>query len=288
MRLAHVSLLLCLLVHLAGCSLFAARGPDRLPRDLFVPLDQAKERVLLESLQRSNSELQSMRLLLESTIRKGVTRQKGRQVVVFQRPDRLRAEFFATGLNKLMALVSVSGDAVGLLDTDSQTFYRGMVSVETMEQVASVPFLPDELMAWFAGRLRIPKADEPFSFRGLVHPESGQIAAQLHLADGRTMFALFQRGSKLDLSGSVTGPILLSSLEVTNELDKSLQFSATFSYGEAPFPERISFFLPRREAEGDLLVSQYEMNPDFGSAREKLFAIRVPPQVTVRELQPTQ
>lgn len=287
MRRAHLSLLL-LLLQLAGCSLFAARGPDRLPRDIFIPLEPTKQQVLLEGLQRSDSELQSMRLLLESTIRKGVTRQKGRQVVVFQRPDRLRAEFFATGLNKLMALVSVSGDAVGLLDTDSQTFYRGSVSVETMEQVASVPFLPDELMAWFAGRLRIPKADEPFSFKGLIHPESGQIAAQLHLADGRTMFAIFQRGSKLDLSQPVTEPLLLSSLEVTNEFDKSLQFSATFTYGEAAFPERISFFLPRREAEGDLFVSQFELNPDFGAAREKLFAIRVPSQVTVRELQPSE
>ena len=135
---------------LGGCALLRPRAPSIAG---FNSLEYAESAQFLSAVESANREVRTGRVSMDSTFSKGVLHQTLKQTLAFDRPDKLRVEFFATALNSLLSLIVVHGGQVEALDAKESKLYRGATGPKNIERVVSVPFAPEELMLWISGKV---------------------------------------------------------------------------------------------------------------------------------------
>jgi hypothetical protein len=240
----------------------------------FRPLPPAEFESEKQALVQRAAELTSAQGYFESSLQQGLGRQSLKQIVVFERPGRMRIEFFASSLNQLSALIVAHDGLLEAFDPRERVLYRGEDSPRNIERVAQVPFRADELLLWFSGRVPYIES-ESRSMKILVNPRTSETAVVLDLSDGRRIQAV------LDDSR----PRRLLSLNLQKAGTKNNTFGSTFRYAEgSDIPQQIDFEIPEIKLHGELRVKQYAVNPDLSAAHDRLFRVRVNDSIRIEDL----
>ncbi len=217
----------------------------------------------LASLDEARKSLVSARGMFDIRLKKSVSSQQLHQVIAFELPDRLRLEFFASSLNQLVSITVARGGLLEHLDARENVLYRGPASQEQLTKIFGLPFAPNELMYWFAGRIpglssvtRVARSTN--DARWLLEGEAGA---------NRKLRAIF--------AGE---PPRLQMLEIRNQADEPSFFSR-HEYNEAGLPRTLKFQLLAQELEAELTGENFRENP--GELSDRLFQVPVGPNVRV-------
>lgn len=239
---------------LSGCPL---RRASKLGEG-FLPIDSsAQVEAFLEKARAVTTFRSLVSLEITSTLRKD----RVKQIVLFRRPDDLRVEVFAPGLNQLLSIAVVRDGLLQAYDVEEKTLYTGPASPENIAAVIQVPFRPEEFMLWLCGRFSLM----PPSRRVGLWRRGGEFALEVDYPDGRWV-RLY-----LDPEGS---DLALRKLELF--VGQSAVLESSFTYGEtALLPKAIAFTLPIEDVSGKMTFSRPELNPLL--ADDRMFTL---PDVT--------
>lgn len=254
---------------LSGCSFLFGTSADLDPAR-FSTVTADERAAILDEITEPSGSIRTGRLLYRTTMRRYVASESVRQAVVFEYPSKLRIELFASGFNKLIALLIANEGQMYMLDPSTSRAYLGTVSSDSIERLLSFPFLPDELVSWSLGAL-------PQRVNAEIRQDSaGAVLATFEPDAGRRVAALFER------SGS---GLRLTELEITEPRSGELVFRSRSEYHESfSIPARIEIELPRRDARGELVLERFVPNPDLGQIADRLFRIEPPAGVRLYDL----
>ena len=200
------------------------------------------------------------------------------QVVVFNPPDQLRFELFASQLNKLLLFsMSVGGNLYALVP-EQGVIYQGAADPINMTRVVGVPLFPGELARWIQGMGVVSDAYIVESEEVLVDAHGKRIIRDQTLVDGRRIISLYVP-SPYD-----NGAWLPLSVEVTFTKNGKSMFYSKYEYG--PFnsekgfsfvPRQIYFELNRGKLSGRVVILDFKKIQEGFSekARERLFSLPI-------------
>jgi len=229
---------------------------------------EPERRAVLELIRSEGDKIRALRGMYELTLRRGIERQKFRQIIVFHRPDRFRSELLATNFNQPTNIVVTQGSFLQGIDFQEKRFLEGSPSLKNVKQLLSVPFFPEELMLWLSGTF------------GVV-PGADFIGQNLFLERGSERFLiefLYRDNRAVQLRGSVRLKdrfVRCDALEILDQKSRNRVFTSEFAYeGELKIPSTITFWLQESELQGELSVSEVKPNP--GEIPERLFSLVQP------------
>ena len=248
--------------------------------DEYDPVSSDERGHLIGILTEAAREVRSARLLIQGAVRRGIGRESFTSVLVFQRPTKLRLEFFEPGLNRLALQVIVNGKSLDVVDLRGQNLYRGTPSVSLIERMLLVPLSSEELILWFCGRFSPPASSSLVDVEARRDALGGRHFLRYRLKDDRVIVVAFAS----DEAGT-QAKLKLSALEVRSADGSEVRFSSQFDYaGEVPLPRRIKFWVPAQDLEGEIEYKRVVMNPDLRSQAALLFSPQPPSGLTWYDL----
>ena len=169
------------------CLVSCTRAPTYIDQSGFSVASAPLRQAVVAGATLGIHDINAGRALIELELDATIGKKRLTQVTVFERPDKLRLEFFATKLNHLTALIVSNNQGIFALDTDRSIVYRGQVSVATIERLLTVPFAPEELMLWLVGRFAPPDEQKLLSTKVRVNNLENEAVIDYGLSDGRSL-----------------------------------------------------------------------------------------------------
>lgn len=283
--------LLCELL-LSACSFRVPELPDS---EKFASAGEVETAAISQAFAQSQGEIRAFRGHAKLLLNHGMGSENLSQVLVFERPDSARVEFFATGLNRLAALLITRRGFLHAYDAVEQRVYRGKPSRENIERLLSVPFSPEELMYWLVGRLPVEIGRDCGKLEIRVREDKRAARLWCFAENGRVVLVESQFDFlKAEQSvGSESAPQrpLISYLAIHNgagerTLVSRLQYSEKSSeQADNSLPVSIDFWLPGPELKGNITFISQETNPVLEQVRDRLFTGITPSGVQVFDLE---
>lgn len=238
---------------------------------------QPWERVKIEELLHARqAQISSLRGLARLTVKKGVRQETLNQAIVFQLPDKLRLEFFATNLNRLAAMIISREGILHAVDAGGKKVYVGAASAATLGRLIGIPFVPADLMLWLCGRPPAGLQEQRFA----VDARQRRVMMDARDGAGTDIAAVFT----VPLDGKSMQLVLLQAKKQGETV-----FSSAFEYadGSSSIPRRILFDLTRESLHGVLdYEERVETNPELSpELQQKIFQARIPAGARVIDLE---
>ncbi len=227
------------------------------------PVSHEVEQALLESLQATAGAFHSLEGLAQVKVVLQGKSMSGTQVLVAEKPDRLRAETLSPfGFGPPLVLVATDGSDLAVMVPLEGRVYRGKASPKNMMKFTHLPLQVEDLV-------RILLYQVPL----IAHHE------RVFSAFSAGGYGLVLEGddvSRQELSFNDAMLLVGSAYYVDGELALRVKYD-TFSEGERPFPQVASLEMPGSQAEARLSFSEVRTNvvPD----RERFF-LTTPPGYT--------
>lgn len=262
MKLSKLSLLF--VFFFSSCNLISGQKfPDLAD---FVEVTKPAKEVFLNQLTEENNLLKSARGKFEIDLKNTLGTKSFKEVFVFQRPDHLRIEFFATALNKLLGLVLLKEDELKFYDLEGGVLYLGDNSAASFYQITQLPFSAEELMHWFCAKFYLENSPE-ISYQVYKNTLSKQRAILKKSAKESTLVFF-----KTDVNKNTgLGNIFIDSIEVRDSESKA-RFYSKFAYqNETGAIKEIEISIPQESLKGKIVVQSIKYNPNLGANFEKLF-----------------
>ncbi|HEX9814495.1 MAG TPA: DUF4292 domain-containing protein [Myxococcota bacterium] len=224
------------------------------------PGDSRPDQLLDDWAQRA-----SQRLRLRGLARLAVDRDdgsvqiRGKQLVILERPSRLRVEILGF-LNQSLAVIATDGEGFEVYRAEDQSYEAGEVDEHLLWNEAGIDLRPDEAVAVLLG---IPISEPLPAPSNAVRDREGRI--RIDLADARGFVA--QRVT-FDPSGR---------LRVFEVLDDSgavlwvAQFDAYRDVDGSPFAHSIDVDVRSGRTHAEIAFSNVELNPDLPPGIFRLF-----------------
>ena len=271
---------LIFVVHLFGCSVHQVNLPGA--DSGFVESDASQAAEFNAALKSSANEIRTFRGLVSIKARKAVGREEFNQVLVFSRPDKLRIETFAPGVNQLLTLVVVNGDKIQALDRKNLTGLQGEVNTYNVEKLIEIPLLPEEFMLWILGRF-LPQ-DEATLFSSSISrkPTSNTYSARYDLRDGRSFRILVDWDGKA--APRVIGFELYTIDEKAPVLVSRFNYSEPEMTGSFAYPARVEVELKKRSLYVELSLQNPRINPILEDKTGRLFRVSFPQNYEIQAL----
>jgi len=232
-----------ILAVLPGCALLTrqAQQPEVFPEE------RRPAQELAQSLIRRNSELKSLRTLAGVYYSGTEGRQSFQEVVLVQRPDRLRLETLSP-LGALLILTA-SGDEMAGFHTREGIFYRGKSSIENLYRFTQIPLGVGELTAVLMG----------------LPPVAGEAEWK---NDGPSIVRDLVAGWKESITfhPSQPLPIRWQRLSPEGKVEMSARFSDFTDTPAGPFPLKIILEAPMQQRRLEITYKEPELNVDLASA----------------------
>jgi hypothetical protein len=231
------------LVLLAGAGCRSA--PTRLPLPEGDPRPQALLRAWQESAEARHALRGSARLAVDGN---GLA-VRSRQILVVERPSRLRVEVQGL-LSQTVAVLVTDGPRYQLLRAEDGSLESGEVHPELLWQVASLDLTPEQAIELVLGAPRLDASLSPV--RASQIPD-GEIAVELGDASGR-----IRERRSFDARGLLRG---VERLDENAEPIWSARFDQYQPLGGVPFAHAIRVEGGRRSMHARLELSGVELNP---------------------------
>lgn len=228
---------------LPSCSLLTrqAQQPEVFPEE------RRPAQELVQSLVRRNSELKSLRTLAGVYYSGTEGRQSFQEVVLVQRPDRLRLETLSP-LGALLILTA-SADEMAGFHTREGVFYRGKTSIENLYRFTQIPLSVGELTAVLMG---LPPVTSEGGWR----------------SEGPSIMRDLGRGWKetITFHPSQLLPIRWQRLNPEGNVEMSARFSDFTDTPAGPFPLKIVLEAPAQQRRLEITYKEPELNVEIASA----------------------
>jgi hypothetical protein len=230
-----------LLLAAAGCRTAATRLP--------LPEDDPRPQALLRAWQESADARQALRGSARLAVDGEGLAVRARQILVVERPSRLRVEVQGL-LSQTIAVLVTDGPRYQLLRAENGSLESGEVHPDLLWQVASLDLTPEQAIELVLGAPRLDASLRPV--RASRAPD-GEIAVELGDAGGRV-----QERRRFDAQGRLRG---VERLDAEGEPAWSARFDAYQPVDGVPFAHEIRVEGARRSARAELELSGVELNP---------------------------
>jgi hypothetical protein len=237
----------------AGVLVLACR--TALPPAVPLAPDDPRPAARLAGLAARSAALEGLRGLARLSVDGPGGSLRSRQVVVAERPDRLRVEVLGF-LSQTLAVLVTDGREYSLFDVRDHTFERAALRPGLLEQIAGVDLAPDEAIRVLLG---VP------DLAGLV-----PVGAAL-LPDGGVRIVLADPGGS---------PRRAVETDADGELQRYASWGPGGRYdarygdrqpvGDTPFAHRIEIDFPESEVRAQIELSRVDLNPVLGPATFEL------------------
>ncbi len=230
-----------------------------------VPLAPGDPRpaALLSAWERSAEERRSLRGRAKLSVdgASGGVHVRGKQVLVLERPARLRVEILGL-LNQTLAVLVTDGERFELFRVEDRSFETGEVNPDLLWQEARIALTPGEAVELLLGA---PRADPSLVPLAALGSDDGSIRIHLADADGSV-----RRRMSFDAEGR------LRWIEAVG--DGEVEWRASFDryelIGDTPFAHAISLDVAARRTHAEISLRDVELNPDLSP---DIFRLRLPP-----------
>ena len=223
---------------IAGCSTTKTPiVPETLPEERR-PIDD-----LLETLAKRNSEFKSLRSLANVSYTGPDGRQSFQEIIVVQRPDRLRLEtLYPLGV---LMIVTASPDALAGYHTREGVFYHGKSSRENLWRFTQIPLSVSEAASLLMGL--------PPGTKGEWRRDGPAIVRDA--GNGWKETIAFQQGEAL--------PIRWQLLNPSGGVELVAEFGDYQKTAASPFPTRIALENPTQKRRIEIAYKDPEINVDL-------------------------
>jgi hypothetical protein len=233
-------------VWLAGA---ACRTPGRLHE---LPLDDPRPRLLLAAFEQAAEQRRALRGRARIEVEGGSgLRLSGRQILVAERPDRLRVEVLGL-FDQALAVLTTDGDRFELFRSADLSFEEGPLRPEILWEQAHIALRPDEAIALLLGA----PTPEP----GLVpiraaRAEDGSVRVSLGAPGGPE-----RRRLGFDAQGRLS---LLTLLTPEGRIQWSAGFRDYALVGGVPFAHAIDLYVAAGRTRARIRLRDVELNPEL-------------------------
>jgi hypothetical protein len=229
----------------------------------FQPLSPGDPRPdqLLEDWVERASERQRLRGLARLAVdgHDGSVRLRGKQLVVLERPSRLRVEILGF-LNQSLAVIATDGEGFEVYRADSQSYETGEVDEHLLWKEAGIDLSPDEAVAVLLG---VPISEPLPTPANAARDAEGRIC--IDLADARGL--VVQRVT-FDPAGRLRA---LEVLDDSGGVVWAAQFDAYRDVGGSPFAHSIEIDVRSGMTHAEISFRNVELNPDLPPEMFRLF-----------------
>ena len=293
------------------CSLFGLNacrhGEIKLPSDsLYRTLGREDAAAVRSKIAERSKLPAAFRVTYEFHVENRIEKQILRQAVVFEAPESLRIDTFASSFQKLLNLVIAKDGTFLALDNDRKILYEGQSSQENIALLTHLPLNVSEYAAWalglpFLSLLPEDSIEESLSqkrsssteFSSVEKSASGRVVKTFLSLPAEPGTAPQVRFLELkSLQGNGKEEVLRIEYRFQDRDSESKENAEKSSDGKtgnscpAEVPNEIRFSSSSLGIWGKLICQQFERNPDLSEIRERLFRLRVPDQggIEVRRL----
>lgn len=142
-------LFLLFLFGLTGCSLFYSAPPTIKGE----PLAEVEQNRLIDQLLDNSAEVKSLRAVAKTKMVFRGNTDFFRQIIVFERPERIRLEYMPTHAIYTVSLLTANEREAVYIDVGEKKAWRGTEATNLMQKLIRVPITVSELTVMFAGRI---------------------------------------------------------------------------------------------------------------------------------------
>lgn len=217
-----------------------------------LPADDPRPRLLLEAFERDAETRRSLRGRARIEVDGGPgLRLAGRQVLVVERPGRLRVEVLGL-FDQALAVLTTDGDRFELFRTADLSFEEGPLRPDLLWEEAHIALQPEEAIALLLGA--------PL-------PEPGLVPVRASGAeDGAVLVALAAPGGpeRRRLAFDAEGRLVrIEVLDPDGELAWSAGFDEYSPVGGVPFAHAITLYVAAGGTRARIRLRDVELNPEL-------------------------
>lgn len=239
--MSRAALFVALLLAAAGCRSAATRLP--------LPADDPRPRALLQDWQESVDARHALRGSARLAVDGEGLAVRSRQILVVERPSRLRVEVQGL-LSQTLAVLVTDGPRYQLFRAEDRSIESGEVHAGLLWQVASLDLTPEEAIDLVLGAPRLDASLAP-----LRAYASGDDEISVELGDAA---GVVRERRAFDAQGRLRE---VERLDGEGAPAWSARFDAYQPVGSVPFAHAIRVEAARRSARVELELSGVELNP---------------------------
>jgi outer membrane lipoprotein-sorting protein len=252
---------------LSGC-LGAVRPPEPAPPDL-AAIEPPEASEIFRILDERSASLRSFRGVADVGLRDPSQTLHGRQVVIVDRPDRLRIDVLSTF--GVILQVASDGERIRAFDRGERTFYSGRASSPNLARFTRLDLRLSAIAGLLVGVPTAPRRTE--SARIELEPETALWRVTSPLEAGGTEHLWIDPTTFLPVRTELVGPRGVR------------QYDARFAdwrvVAGVEIPHRIELDAPASETSITLSYTEVDVNPELRAA---LFRFEPPSGVTIVDL----
>jgi hypothetical protein len=226
-----------------------------------LPSSDPRPRRLLDDWAERASHRQRLRGLARLAVdqQDGSVQLRGKQLVVLERPSRLRVEILGF-LNQSLAVVTTDGEGFEVYRAQDQSYEEGKVDANLLWNEAGIDLSPEEAVAVLLG---VPISEPLPTPANAVRDEEGRI--RIDLTDARGSVA--QRVT-FDPAGRLRA---FEALDDAGAVLWSAQFDAYRDVDGSPFAHSIEVDVRSGVTRAEISFRNVELNPDLPPGMFRLF-----------------
>jgi hypothetical protein len=248
-----------------GAALFfwATACVTPIPPQPLSPGDPRPRRLLDDWVERT-SERQRLRGLARLAVDRndGSIRLRGKQLVVLERPSRLRVEILGF-LNQSLAVIATDGERFEVYRAEDQSYEAGEVDDRLLWNEAGIDLSPEEAVAVLLG---VPISEPLPAPVNAVRDGDGRI--QIDLAD--TQGTVVERAT-FDSAGRLHA---FEVLDDSGAVVWAAQFGEYRDVGGSPFAHSIGLDVRSGKTHAEISFRKVELNPNLPPGLFRLFPTR--------------
>ncbi|MFV1978905.1 MAG: DUF4292 domain-containing protein [Myxococcota bacterium] len=227
------------------------------------PGDPRPRQLLADWVERT-SQRQGLRGLARLAIDRndGSVQLRGKQLLVLERPSRLRVEILGF-LNQSLAVIATDGEGFEVYRAEDQSYESGEVDEHLLWNEVGIDLSPEEAVAILLG---VPISEPLPTPLNAVRDGDGQIRIDLADAQGKVVERV-----TFDSAGR------LRALEVLDDFGAilwSAQFDEYRDVGGSPFAHSIDLAVRSGKTRAEISFRKVELNPDLPPGVFRLFPSR--------------
>jgi len=239
----------------------ACRTP--VPVAIPLPPDDPRPAALLEAWAGAAGERRGLRGRARLAVDggDGAVRLRGKQILVLERPSRLRVEILGL-LNQTVAVLTTDGERFELFRAHDRSYETGSVHPNLLWEQAYLALTPEEAIELLLG---LPAPDRSLAPVAAFGDAAGGVSLELADAAGR-----LRRRAGFDFEGRLRR---LEVLDGADELVWRAEFDEYAAVGGEPFAHAVSLEVTAGRTRAEISLSDVELNPELPP---DIFRLRAP------------
>jgi hypothetical protein len=218
-----------------------------------LPAEDPRPQQLIDRWVESASQRHGLRGLARLAVDRddGSVRLRGKQLVILERPSRLRVEILGF-LNQSLAVIATDGAGFEVYRAEDQSYETGDVDDRLLWNEAGIDLSPEEAVAVLLG---VPISEPIHALAGAVRDGEGRIRVDLATPDGRVV-----ERATFDVDGNLYA---LEALDRSGDVAWVAHFGGYRVVEGVSFAHSIDLDVRSGMTRAEILFRKIELNPEL-------------------------